>query len=316
MADNTQVGSAIIMQTDSFSLHEQPFPFTPVIILGAGRSGTNALRDMLSSLPEITTWPCDEINPIWRHGNVLWPNDEIPPERATPSVIRFIRKAFEEQWKRSGRPAFVLEKTCANTLRVEFIDRVLPHARYIHIVRDGRAVVPSAQKRWRGELEVKTFPYFLKKARFVPLTDIPYFGYMFIRNRISVILGNARRMSVWGPRFAEMEAYQSKPLVEMCAAQWAACVDRSDAALERVDRARVLKVVYENMTADPEGTLKQIIDFLDPSGTYLKSDGASIGKAASVIRKSSGKLTPKSMPELSETQQARINLILERHTYK
>lgn len=39
-------------------------PFTPVVIIGAGRSGTNALRDALTALPEFETWPCDEINPI------------------------------------------------------------------------------------------------------------------------------------------------------------------------------------------------------------------------------------------------------------
>ena len=39
----------------------------PVIIIGAGRSGTNMLRDLLAQLPQFSTWPCDEINYIWRH---------------------------------------------------------------------------------------------------------------------------------------------------------------------------------------------------------------------------------------------------------
>ena len=40
-----------------------------VVIIGAPRSGTNMLRDVLTSLPGFATWPCDEINLIWRHGN-------------------------------------------------------------------------------------------------------------------------------------------------------------------------------------------------------------------------------------------------------
>ena len=43
------------------------------MIIGAARSGTNMLRDVLTSLDGVDTWPCDEINYIWRHGNIRWP---------------------------------------------------------------------------------------------------------------------------------------------------------------------------------------------------------------------------------------------------
>ena len=32
--------------------------------------GHNMLRDVLTKLPGVATWPCDEINYIWRHGTV------------------------------------------------------------------------------------------------------------------------------------------------------------------------------------------------------------------------------------------------------
>ena len=48
-----------------------------VIIIGAPRSGTNILRDVLTSFDGICTWPCDEINYIWRHGNAKYPSDEL-----------------------------------------------------------------------------------------------------------------------------------------------------------------------------------------------------------------------------------------------
>jgi len=59
----------------------------PIIIIGAARSGTNILRDTLTQLPSITTWSCDEINYIWRHGNINYPSDEFPVELATPIMI-------------------------------------------------------------------------------------------------------------------------------------------------------------------------------------------------------------------------------------
>ena len=58
-----------------------------LVIIGAPRSGTNMLRDVLTSFDGIGTWPCDEINYIWRHGNVRYPSDEIPADRATPAAV-------------------------------------------------------------------------------------------------------------------------------------------------------------------------------------------------------------------------------------
>ena len=108
------------------------FDFTPVIIIGAGRSGTNMLRDALTALDGFETWPCDEINPVWRHGNINWPTDAIPPERAA-NPRAYIRRAFQRIWRETGKPCFVVEKTCANSLRVPFVDAVVPEAEYIHI---------------------------------------------------------------------------------------------------------------------------------------------------------------------------------------
>ena len=91
--------------------------YLPVIIIGAGRSGTNMLRDILTQLPGFGTWPCDEINYVWRHGNVREPTDELAPHLATDSVQRFVRCAFDRLAARRGW-THVVEKTCANSLRV------------------------------------------------------------------------------------------------------------------------------------------------------------------------------------------------------
>ena len=54
----------------------------PVVIIGAARSGTNMLRDVLVKLPGVGTWPCDEINYIWRHGNALLTRPGAPDSLA------------------------------------------------------------------------------------------------------------------------------------------------------------------------------------------------------------------------------------------
>ena len=128
------------------------------------------LRDTLTSIDGISTWPCDEINYIWRHGNKRFASDELLPEHATPQVCKYIRHQFDLLAKKMGT-ATIVEKTCANALRLGFVDKIFPDAKYIVIQRDGLDVVGSALKRWKAPLD---FKYIAKKARYVPKTDLLY----------------------------------------------------------------------------------------------------------------------------------------------
>lgn len=270
-------------------------PFTPLVIIGAGRSGTNALRDALTGLPGFATWPCDEINPIWRHGNVDWPNDAIPPKRATPAVRQSIRKAFLRIWQQQGRPEFVVEKTCANALRVPFVDAVLPEARYIHIVRNGFDIVASARKRWRGELEVPGLSYYLAKARYAPLSDLPRYAVSALKNRVAIKLGKREHFDSWGPRLAGIDALSGAPLDEVVARQWAACVSSSDSAFANMAPDRVFQVRYEDFTADPQGSLAKITQWLE-----TPHDEDTLRAAVSSVRASSvgkGQAAAEALPD-------------------
>jgi hypothetical protein len=229
--------------------------YTPVIIVGAARSGTNILRDVLTSLPGLGTWPCDEINYIWRHGNAREPDDEFGSEMAREEVQRFIRNKFD-RLARCGHLDFVVEKTCANSLRLEFVDRIFPDARYIYLVRDGRDVTASAIRRWSSSLDV---PYMLRKARFVPLSDLPYYASRYVWNRAYRLLSGRRRLAYWGPRFKGMEAaLREYPLVGVCALQWGRSVQRADKALNRVGANRVIRLSYETFVRQPDVELRRL----------------------------------------------------------
>ena len=127
------------------------------------------LRDVLCGLDGLETWPCDEINPIWRHKNRDRGTDALMPSDATDEVIAYIRKAFEQQQRRVGSQVLV-EKTCANTLRVPFVHAVFPHARFLCIVRDGREAALSAAERWTAPMDLT---YTLRKLRYAPRSDVP-----------------------------------------------------------------------------------------------------------------------------------------------
>jgi len=251
-----------------------------IVIIGAPRSGTDMLRDVLTSLPGFATWPCDEINYIWRHGNARYPSDEFTPDLATPKVSKYIRSRFRKIAERCSLRV-VVEKTCANSLRVGFVDRVLPEAKFIFLFRNGRDAVASAMKRWTASLNM---PYILRKARFVPFADVPYYASRYFINRIRKLYSKQRTLSFWGPRFEGMEeAVRAKSVLEVCAEQWARCIEKSLDQLDNIESNRVYRIRYEDFVANPAKEFKALSDFLEAGISLSEADPCVQGVSAKSV---------------------------------
>lgn len=232
--------------------------FQKIVIIGAPRSGTNMLRDLMARLDGAGTWPCDEINAIWRHGNVGYPSDALTPDLARPEVRRYINGRFARLARSRGLDT-VIEKTCANSLRVPFVDRVVGDAKYVFIVRDGIDAAVSASKRWHAGLDLR---YRVSKARFVPLSDVPRYGLRFLGNQARRLGAGGRPRNSWGPVFDGMARMQSgTSTLGLCAHQWRACVDSASAALADLPRERVHRVRYESFVDDPVAAFRELAAF-------------------------------------------------------
>ena len=262
----------------------------PLIIIGAPRSGTNLLRDLLCQAEGFATWPCDEINLLWRHGNTGHPDDELPPELASPALARYMRRRFATIAARTGAGT-VVEKTCANSLRVAFVDRLLPDARYLLIHRDGRDAAASAVERFRAPVD---WAYTLRKMRFVPVSDIPFHALEFTRNRAARLMRRDRRLAFWGPRFKGYEAFaRTATTSEICARQWSACVDLASRDLAAIGSRRVLSLSYEALVRRPRDTLAEVFEFLGVRGLAGSVDvshvsAANIGRGRDLRRSDGG----------------------------
>lgn len=285
-------------------------PYQPVIILGAARSGTNILRDCMTRLDGFATWDCDEINAIWRHGNLDWPNDAIPPENATEPVVTFIRQAFDRLWQSASHPAYVVEKTCANTLRVPFVDKVMPDAKFVEILRHPGDVIPSAMKRWSGEMEFPQLPYLWAKLRYVPPSDLPHYATAFIRNRLSRFRDAESRLKVWGPRFVGQEGLKDVPLAALCAHQWLASVERCRVSLEDIAPERRFRLTYEDFVSDPAAALRDIAGWLGASPAQ-----AEIEKAVAPVKRRSDGAAPRSLPDFDDDLTSRLKTELKLQGY-
>jgi hypothetical protein len=231
----------------------------PIIIVGAGRSGTKMLRSILSSHSEIVSFP-REINYIWRHGNATYPTDELRIEHARPEVIHYIRKHFRVLSERH-QGARVVEKTCANALRVDFVHAIFPEAHIIHLVRDGRAVAESTRRRWTARPELR---YIWEKARWLPWSDIPYYALRYLRYQLGRVHSDHGAGSSWGPRFSGIDGWvREKALIEVCGQQWKACVQAVTAAFTRLPPDQVTTLRYEDLVAAPVEVTERLFDRLD-----------------------------------------------------
>jgi len=183
---------------------------------------------------------------------------------------------------------YVVEKTCANSLRVPFVDAILPEAKYIFIYRDGVDAVGSAIKRWKAKLDI---PYLLRKARYVPVSDLPYYGFRYFGNRLYRLFSNEERLALWGPKFQGLdEVLAAYSLEEVCALQWKRCVYLSEEAFLTIPPDKLVRVSYESFVSNPAKELRRILVELDmpfdeevvKSVTKMISD-RSIGKGRKAL---------------------------------
>jgi len=109
------------------------------LIVGCARSGTSILGELIAAHPDVTY--IFEAHQVWELGG-LGVNDShrLTAEHATARVIGEVRRWFEAQ---QGPATLLVEKNPRNVLRVPYVRAVLPEARLLHIVRDGRDVACS-----------------------------------------------------------------------------------------------------------------------------------------------------------------------------
>jgi len=233
----------------------------PVFLIGAGRSGTKILRDLLGGSPEAAVVPFD-VNYIWRFGADAAADDALSPADLSDERRGWIRKRLLAYARRNAtlQSRVMIEKTVSNTLRVDFLEAVFPGAKYIHLLRDGRAVSESSRRVWNDKPSLR---YSLSKLRYYPLGN-PAYLVNAVRSRY---LNNEARPHVWGPRYPGVfEDMKSKPLLSVCALQWQHCVLHAREGLSRIPAERQLQIRYEDFVQgfDELGKACAFLD-LDPA---------------------------------------------------
>ncbi|MGP1273226.1 MAG: sulfotransferase [Phycisphaerales bacterium] len=225
----------------------------PILLIGTHRSGTTFFGDALGRHPDIAYWV--EPRHIWTRGNAYTPDDRLDASHATPAIRRRIRRALAEFVERAGKRRLA-EKTPSNCLRLPFIDAVLPEARILLILRDGRSVLRST-----GEIMQRGTPIrrVVQRAGETPITEWPAaFGAVASLAARKI---TRRPMRYWGPKPPGWRNWIGLDQDELMARQWVGSIACALDDAERLGPDRVLSFRYEDLMAEPESTMRRIVAF-------------------------------------------------------
>lgn len=268
-----------------------PFAF----VVGAPRSGTTILGEVLGRHPDIAQWY--EPYFVWNYHVGNGDSDLRTADQATEKRRAFIRREFEIFLARSGKK-LVVDKSPDHCFRIPFAQAAFPEARWIHLLRDGRDVTLSIHREWKKREQVV-----LNRSigGMMSLTAGMLRRQPYWRNRAQALWFEVKSLKTlnpakafnkskwqgqvgWGPRFPGWQSELAcRELIQFNALQWERSVAQVQESVKDIPKGQFLEVRYERLIARPAEELARIFDFLgldrSPAGSIgLDFDAHNTGK--------------------------------------
>jgi len=209
-----------------FNIKKRTYIFSPVFIIGCGRSGTTILGSTLSHHPKLKY--LNERRDLWHRS---YPEFDIWNKKNKNSKLYADEKdvifkkhnvlhrlLFREQVL--GNAKILLEKLPINNFRLRFLEKSFPNARYIYLTRNGLEVSASIEKS-------------IQKGAWVRNHDL-------LKNYN--IENSDQNKGIW---------------------EWKLSIDQSDHFFKSIDRNRLKHLSYKDFIDSPAEIIKDIFNFLE-----------------------------------------------------
>lgn len=155
--------------------------------------------------------------------------DFLRDQRATSTEIREMRELVGKLLRYQGKPRFATKIT--GPARITYLSSIFPDARFVHVIRDGRAVVRS-------------------------LLDVHFWGGTWRENRAAWSGGlTDEDLDRW-------RALDQAPLA-LAALQWRAIIRSARDEAQRLAGGRYTELRYEDFVTRPEVALDEMTDFCE-----------------------------------------------------
>lgn len=234
---------------------------SPIILIGTHRSGTSWLTRVFSQHPDLACWM--EPRYVWSWGNNYRSNDVLTATDANSKVCAHIRQRFEAFVEEQGKVR-LFEKTPSNCLRLPFIHQVLPEAKIIHVIRDGRSVFSSASDMLESGFyrPDKLKSRLGEMLRETPVVEWPAHWPRIQETLISKL--SNKPLPFWGPRPPGWQDWLGNhPQPVILAKQWAATISKANVDGAELPNAQYHRFKYEDLINKPSETMGALIEFLE-----------------------------------------------------
>lgn len=232
----------------------------PIIIIGAPRSGTTMLGRTLGQHASLAYF--HEPRLIWRYGNDH-KSDMLSPDDAREEVRHYIREHLSSFVREAGATRLI-EKTPSNSLRPEFVDKVLPGCRFIHIMRSPIDAVLAARRFWRDHtygMESFRRGHLSKRIGEISLRRIPFYAREAIYRLTPKRLGRALGQNIWGPRLPGIDGLvRDLEILDVCALQWRMCTETAIHFGRRLPSHRYMEIRLEHLSLE---LFREVLDFCE-----------------------------------------------------
>jgi sulfotransferase family protein len=218
---------------------EDRFPFLPML----GRFNNDLYRrvpDRFTRKGRLRYAPSEAYRILDREVSpaISAPFRDLLAEDVTPWLERRFRTFFEARAAAQGRPVFLHKFT--GWPRSGFVRRIFPEARFVHVIRDGRAVANSFLQMpwWQGYRGPASWS--------------------------------------WGPlpeAYATEWEASGRSFAVLAGLQWMLLMDAFDSAKAQVPRHQWLDVRYEDFVAEPRATMTTMLGHLglEWTGSFEKA---------------------------------------------
>jgi hypothetical protein len=221
----------------------QPDVADPVFVVGCSRSGTTVTYETIATSTQLLSFG-HEIPEFWDglwgplHNG--WDSEAAGEDAARPEHRAAARRYF---FQRLGIGQ-VLDKTCINVMRVSYLHKLFPQARFVYIHRDGRDNVASLIDGWQHN------GHFTLSKLLGPLPCAVNIGGGAFRDW-SFLLPPGWR------------AYNDAPLEEVCAYQWMMANRLALDALAQLPPGQWIRVRYEDLFDRPVEMFREVFERLE-----------------------------------------------------